>query len=173
MSFEPSRTSPAPQDFECSREVWGQLAMAVNSPAFRVTLWPRARSSKKAIADPFWFENGSLFRKQLGATYAPYLNRDTEEKRQRRCRLGKLLPSSTISDGAGARRDRRRDHGAIPPMRCSKARSRLYTEIGSTIVVQLFTRYWNELSTLPKARTICCMTPSVITPFTMVGPRAI
>lgn len=85
-----------------------------------------------------------------------------------RCRLGKLLSSSTISDGAGARRDRRRDHGAIPPMRCSKARSRLYTEISSTIVVQLFTRYWNELSTLPKARTICCMTPSVITPFTKV-----
>ena len=74
---------------------------------------------------------------------------------------------------ARVRRDRRRDHGAVPQMRCSKARSRLYTEISSTIVVQLFTRYWNELSTLPKARTICCMAPRVMRPVTRVGPRAI
>jgi hypothetical protein len=37
----------------------------------------------------------------------------------------------------------------------SNALSRLNTEINSTIVDQERTKYWSELSTLPKTRTIC------------------
>ena len=40
------------------------------------------------------------------------------------------------------------------------------------MVVQELTRYWNEFSTRPNARTICCMTPRVNPAATMVGPRA-
>src|SRR5205085_9212322 len=57
-------------------------------------------------------------------------------------------------------------------IRASKARSRLYTEINSTIVLQLYTRYWNDSVTLSNARAICWYTPSVITPATTVGPIA-
>ena len=47
------------------------------------------------------------------------------------------------------------------------------TEINSTIVDQLLTKYCNEFSTLPNALVICWTKPNVIAPDTIVGAKAL
>ena len=46
------------------------------------------------------------------------------------------------------------------------------TEISSTMIGQLRTRYWSDVSTLPKALIICWTNPKVIAPVIIVGATA-
>ena len=54
----------------------------------------------------------------------------------------------------------------------SNSFSLFQTEINSTIIGQLLTKYCSEVSTLPKARIICCTNPKVMAPVTIVGANA-
>ena len=71
--------------------------------------------------------------------------------------LAELAPvrSSTAAAPSGRHQAVIRRRHARFVDRASNARSRLYTEISSTTVLQLSTRYWNDWSTRPNARTIC------------------